>query len=217
MPRRPLIRSNKFPYHVTARVNNREDFPCSLKDAWKFLTDELLIQKFRHNIQIHAFVIMPNHFHLLVSTPKANLDQVMKEFMSSTTRIINTRKRRWGRVFGARYYPSLIQNSIYYAHALKYVYRNPVKAGLSDYVETYLYSTIAALYGQVHLPLPIEHSPKYVHRFIPSEPDTLKDWANQPYNCEESQAIHKALRKKEFKLPRKRNNGKPYLLETEVK
>lgn len=127
MTKKKLFRTNFFPYHVVARVNNREHFPGELAFAWKVLTSELYLQTVLYGMRIHAFVLMPNHFHLLITSPEIQIDKSMKEFLSSSTRIMNTGNRRCGRVFGARYHWSSVQNAMYYAHALKYIYRIPLR------------------------------------------------------------------------------------------
>src|ERR1700752_2973729 len=104
MSRKPLIKSKIHPYHVTGRCNNRETFYCNLDEVWELLCLELseIIEKFQVNI--HAFVLMPNHFHLLISTPTDDLSETMKTFMCAVTKKINLKTGRSGRVFGSRYH-----------------------------------------------------------------------------------------------------------------
>ena len=81
MPRKKLIRANDLPYHLTARSNNREAFPGELAYAWKIITSELYIQQILHGVHFHSFVLMPNHFHLLATSPNRGIDLVMKEVL----------------------------------------------------------------------------------------------------------------------------------------
>ncbi len=212
MPRKRLIQTADFPYHVTARVNNREEFPCSFEFAWKTLTSELYLQTVLHGIQVHAFVLMPNHIHLLLTTPRISISKVMQNILSSSTRIIHTQSRRSGHLFGGRYFWSLIQDPLYFAHALKYVYRNPVKAGLCDFVENYQFSTFPGLVGGMHLPIAIHSGPNNIDRLVPNSYNELELWLNQPHRAEEAAAIQRALTKKKFKLPVNRNTRKVFTL-----
>jgi REP element-mobilizing transposase RayT len=215
--RKKLIKTNEFPYHVGARVNNREHFPCGLPAAWKVLSAELHLQAILHDLKIHAFVMMPNHFHLLVTTPEAPISDVAKAFLSSATRIMNVMSGRTGRVFGARYHWTAVQNPLYYVHAIKYIYRNPVKAGLADEVGGYAYSSFAGLTGRAPLPFavlsPVNRLDCLVSGLSPTE---LEAWLNQPYKTEDAEGIKKAFRRREFKLPLDRKTRRPLGIATEI-
>jgi REP element-mobilizing transposase RayT len=203
MPRKTLIVSKDFPYHITARANNKEPFPGDLQFIWKTLANELYLQAITHGVRIHAFVLMPNHFHLLVTTPNKSIDMVMKEFIGSSTRIINAKYQRWGRIFGGRYHWTLVDNPHYYAHVLKYVYRNPAKAGLCERVENYPYSTFSRLSGFGRLPVPVLAPLGNLDGQLPSSEQSfaaLESWLNQPHKKEEYLAIRKALKRKIFEL-----------------
>lgn len=216
MTRKNLIDSRDLPYHLTARANNKENFPGDLDFIWKTLTNELYLQTILHRIRIHAFVLMPNHFHLLATTPHVSIDRPMKEFLSSSTRIINTRYVRWGRIFGGKYHRSLIADPLYYAHALKYVYRNPVKAGLCDTVGEYRFSTFALQTGLGSIPVPLQSPLNEMNRLVPCSADsheTLEDWLNLPHRNEENLAIRKALKKKTFEIAVNRENRKKVILD----
>jgi putative transposase len=201
MPRKRIYLSDDFPYHVTARVNNREPYPIEPGHAWKILTDELYLQALLLGCSVHAFVMMPNHFHLLISTREHGLARVMQNFMSSTTKLMNLESQRSGHLYGGHYHWSLIRDPLYYAHALKYVYRNPVKAQLCTRVEDYPNSTISGLVGRTALPLLICRPAGPVDHMVPAEYDALLAWLNRPHRSEEALAIQRALRRKEFKLP----------------
>jgi len=209
MPRKTFIHTPLFPYHVTARVNNREIFPADLSFVWKTLTNELFLQEKLHGCRIHAFVLMPNHFHLLISATQTPISKVMQELLSAATRIINTRARRTGHLFGGRYHWSVINDPLYYAHALKYVYRNPVKAGLSESVASYRFSTLPGLLGEIFLPVVIHPVSDPIGRLVPPNLGALEDWLNRAHKKEENEAIRKALGRKEFRLPISKNGRKP--------
>jgi putative transposase len=213
MPRKKLIRSSCEPYHVTGRTNNREAFPCSMKDAWKYFSSELMVQVVLRQVKVHAFVLMPNHFHLLLTTPEGNIDRVMQEFMSSTTRIINTKSGRSGHMYGGPYYWSLITNPYYFAHAYKYVYRNPVKAELSKKVEEFEWSTINTLLGNAAPSVTLSPPPEGIGKLISDDPLEQLEWLNRSYAQEEDEAIGKALQKKVFKFAPNLSTRKPIRLE----
>jgi putative transposase len=214
MPRKALLRSIELPYHITSRTNNRELFPGDLNYTWKVLTNELYLQFVFYRIRIHAFVLMPNHFHLLITSPSRDIDLVMKEVLGSTTRILNTKHCRSGHIFGGRYFWSLIQEPAYFAHALKYVYRNPVKAGICENVGEYPFSTYAGIVGEAPLPVPICPPFNNMDLAVPKDLERLDQWINAAHSLEQNEAIKKALRRKRFEIFRNRKTRRPIQFET---
>jgi len=204
MPRKNLIRSDVFPYHITARVNNKEAFPILMSEMWTLTTSECYLVQLLYEVEIHALVLMPNHFHLLMTVPfeEFDLGKVMNRFMSDLTLHTHQKSGRSGRLFGKRYHWSLIQSSRYYGHALKYVYRNPVKGGLCETVEDYPFSTLHGLVGRTHLPFPIQFTRAGLERDIPDPKDGWPwlDWLNRPFPNEVGPLLRKALKQKELRF-----------------
>jgi putative transposase len=202
MPRKPLQRSNLLPYHITARANNRERFPLPLEEIWEVITNECLVLSLVYEVEFHALVLMPNHFHMLVTTPVHELGDVMDVFMTSIARTVNLNSGRLGHLFGGPYYGSVIGNSRYFGHALKYVYRNPVKAKLSQFVEDYPYSTLRGLLGYSALPFPIHFTRTPMDLSLPIfETDPFLSWLNKPFPIESEDRIRKGLKRRIFDRP----------------
>jgi putative transposase len=203
MPRKALIRSKRFPYHVFNRVNNREWFPLNMNLVWRLFSEECFRITSLTDAQIHSFVLMSNHYHMLISTPGPDLGLIMQEFGRSVTKTFNLETGRSGHLFGGRYKWTLVDNPIYYSHVYKYVYRNPVRAELVGQVEDYQFSTLNGLLGQSHLPFPL---------YVPGDgagcgliPETAADqllWLNKPFKKEHEEAIRLGLRRLQFELPR---------------
>lgn len=205
MARKTLIRSNEHPYHVTGRANNREHFPIALNRVWEICIQELLETEIRFGIRVHAFVLMPNHFHLLVSTPNEDIGQSMQYFMQSVTKITNHRAGRSGRVFGSKYHWSLIHCVDYFDCAIKYVYRNPVKAGICDRVEEYEFSTLGSVLGRYRSELQLH--PPIGEQFLTPQNQPLEyvNWLNIPFRSEDEILIQKGLKRTTFTLFLPRN------------
>jgi putative transposase len=213
MPRKLLLKSDEYPYHITCRVNNREPFPLPMKTMWELMTTECLISYHLYDFRIQAFVLMPNHFHMIATTanPEFDLGKVMQGFMSAVTKNCNRLSNRSGRVFSDKYYRSIILSSRYYGHVLKYVYRNPIKGGLCEKAEDYEFSTINGIIGKQRLPLPIHFTECGYETFIP-DPSHLPiwlEWINQPFAKEVEPLIQGLLKKKEIKLLIDRGNRRP--------
>jgi REP element-mobilizing transposase RayT len=81
--------------------------------------------------RVHAWVLMSNHYHLVLETPEPNLVAGMQWLQNAYTRRFNTRHRLWGRLFGDRYKAVIVEGGgYYYETLLDYVHLNPVRAGL---------------------------------------------------------------------------------------
>jgi REP element-mobilizing transposase RayT len=211
MPRSRLILSSELPYHVSARCNNREAFPASLPFAWEVLGELLWESQITHGSVIHAFVLMPNHFHLLVTAAGAPLPKVMQFLMVEATRRIHRRVGKCGHLFQGPHHRSLIQDTVYYRQALKYVLRNPVKAGLSARAEDWTFSSLQFILGQARprfsispplLPLDINLSEVV-------EEQTL-EWINRDYREAETEKwIRSGLKRRVFTSLRDRKTRDP--------
>ncbi|OFZ17863.1 MAG: hypothetical protein A2Z20_05800 [Bdellovibrionales bacterium RBG_16_40_8] len=159
------------------------------------MCDELTLAHYLYNINILSFVLMPNHFHLLAQTPEANLSDAMRYFMCSTSKAINVRAHKINQNHGSRYFRCLIKKEIYFQNVYKYVYRNPVTAGLSKTVEAYRYSSIQMYLGLQTIKVPLssdEQLMSYTYKTL--------SWLNLSPQLEDITSIKRALKRGEFKL-----------------
>lgn len=202
MARKTLIRSKTLPYHVTARANNREPFHCSMDRTWRVLEEHCYEAGLLWGLRVHSLLLMPNHVHMLASTPQEDLGVIMEHVMRSVTKALNRISGRSGRVFGGPYHWTLIDTPIYFAHAFKYVYRNPVRAGICERVEEYRFSTLSGQLGESPLHLPLYYP--YGSGHYPGVPefDGMRNWLNRPFRKEHEEAIRKALKRTEFLPPK---------------
>src|SRR5580658_3652821 len=95
----------EFPgavYHVMARGNRRQTIFFDDGDCGRFVKT-LGEACDRTGWRVHAWVLMGNHYHLLLETPEGNLVAGMKWLQNTVTRRFNVRHGEWGRVFGDRY------------------------------------------------------------------------------------------------------------------
>lgn len=204
MPRRTLIRSATHPYHVVNQVNNREWFHLPKTEVWEILNHKCLNITQSCGAQIHALVMMSNHYHMILSCPQSDLGEVMWEFGRSVVRTYNNSSGRKGHLFIGRYKWSLVCTANYYSCALKYVFRNPVRAGICENVEDYPFSSLLDV-SQCGLGFPIASPSERLLRDLPKDPQTFLRWLNTPFQSEDSERIRKGLRRRIFKLPRDYN------------
>lgn len=172
---------------------------------WEIMSDECLRAHVLYAVEFHALVLMPNHFHILLTVPERDLGVVMNELMKSVSRSTNLLSGRSGHLFGGPYHWSLIGNTRYFRHALKYIYRNPVRAKLCSRVESYPYSTLWGLIGLGKLPFPIFLTRIGMEISLPFlDGQRQLDWLNTPFPIEMEKLIQKGLRKKLFDEARDR-------------
>lgn len=142
MPRKKLIRTDEYVYHITARSNCKEWFYIPQNECWSLFCEELSLVNKVFDLEIHAYVLMSNHYHLMARTPLANIDKAMHQLNKNIARRINMSTGRINHVFGRPYNWSLITRERYYFYATRYLYQNPVRAGICERVEDYPYSSL---------------------------------------------------------------------------
>lgn len=158
MARKRFNVQTEKPIHIYGRSNNAEWFQPCMDTTWNIFNDFLNYVNHCYNLKIHAFVLMSNHYHLLASTPDKNLPLIMNRLHTEISIAMNCSSGRINHVFGGRYKACEIKNTNYLDNVIKYIYQNPVRAGLCDLAETYKYSTLSGLYGFSHLQLKIDRS-----------------------------------------------------------
>ena len=116
-------------YHVMNRGLNRLKIFHSDQDYQKFLS--ILKESVKMwDLQIHAVSLMPNHYHLLVETPLANISRAMRHIGAVYTQWVNRQTSRDGPLFRGRFKAILVDEESYLVELLRYIHLNPVKAGL---------------------------------------------------------------------------------------
>lgn len=153
MPRALRIEYPGAYYHVVARGDRGEKIFVDDDDRRYFL--EVLSEACgMTGWRVHAWVLMANHYHLMVETPEANLVAGMQWLQNAYTRRFNTRHRAWGRLFGDRYKSVLVEgrDGYYYETLMDYIHLNPVRAGLvrtraGQSVLDYPWSSVAGGYA----------------------------------------------------------------------
>ena len=80
-----------------------------------------------YQVSLHAYVLMSNHFHLIVQTPKANLSEFMRHFNISYTGYFNRRHKRVGHLYQGRFKAIVVEADSYLLELSRYVHLNPVR------------------------------------------------------------------------------------------
>ncbi len=115
-------------YHVTARGNERRAIFRDDHDRQRFV--ELLAEWVeRFGLRLHAWVLMDNHYHLLVETPEANLSRAMQWLAVSYTVWFNRRHGRGGHLFQGRFQAMILEAESAAVEVSRYLHLNPVRVG----------------------------------------------------------------------------------------
>ena len=127
-------------YHVMNRGRRGEKIFLDRKDYLTFL-DLLKESSDTWHIHIAGYCLMPNHYHLLVHTPKANLSRSMRHINGVYTQRFNRRHGIDGQLFRGRYKSILVDADSYILQLLRYIHRNPARAGLVKESDNYEWSS----------------------------------------------------------------------------
>ncbi|MDD5307457.1 MAG: transposase [Deltaproteobacteria bacterium] len=147
MPRPPRIDHPGARHHVMSRGARRapiffDDRSCAL---FLSILGEL---PDRFGLRVHAYALMPNHFHLLVESERGRLSQAMSFLLSGYARGVN-RAHSWdGPLFRGRFHHRPVLRDEHWLHLLAYIHLNPVRAGLVARVDDAIWTSHPAYAGR---------------------------------------------------------------------
>ena len=146
MPRLARVVIPGCPHHLTQRGNRREDVFFVAADRQRYL-DLLAEYAEKHGLAVQAYCLMTNHVHL-VAVPRAAaaLAGALKPLHTRYTQHVNWTRGVSGRLWQGRFFSCPLDDEHLRA-AVRYVERNPVRAGMVDWAEDYRWSSAAAHCG----------------------------------------------------------------------
>lgn len=133
-------------YHITSRGNQRERIFWDDKDREEFKRI-LKRTKERYGYLLHAYVLMDNHYHLLMETPHANIKQAMQNINTSYAVSVNKRHGRYGHLFQGRYKAFIVDKESYLLELSRYIHLNPIRAKIVQKPEDYKWGSYRAYIG----------------------------------------------------------------------
>jgi putative transposase len=138
-------------YHVMNRGINRENI--FYKDAHRYaFLDMLGKTKEIYGIEIHAYCLMSNHYHLIIHTPRGNISQAMKYLNSRYAQSVNASMYRDVPLFKGRFKAIVISADEYLIRLSRYIHLNPVKAKIINDLSEYKWSSYLAYIGKTKYP-----------------------------------------------------------------
>ena len=138
-------------WHVTARGNERSDVFRDDADRREFLV-VLGRTVTVYGWRLHAYVLMGNHYHLVVETPEPTLSRGMRDLNGVTTQRFNRRHGRTGHLFEGRFKAILVEREAHLLELARYVVLNPVRAGLAKSPAAWPWSSYKATAGLAEAP-----------------------------------------------------------------
>jgi putative transposase len=138
-------------YHVTSRGDRREDiyFGDAGREAWLAVFAQVCA---RFNWRCHAWCQMTNHYHIVIETAEANLAQGMRQLNGVYTQYVNRAHNRVGHVFQGRYKAILVEKEGHLLELARYVVLNPQRAGMTQYIADWPWSSYGAMVGTAACP-----------------------------------------------------------------
>ena len=122
------------------RARRGHDLYPAKEDMGTFL-DLLKETATMFNLKVAAYCLMPTHYHLLVQTPDANLARCMRHLNGVYTQRYNVRNKCDGTLFRGRYKSILVDADSYLLELVRYIHRNPLRAGLVSKLDQYAWSS----------------------------------------------------------------------------
>lgn len=158
MARLVRVEAAGYPHHIIQRGNNRQAVFVDATDHQRYLA---LLQEIAaaHAVAVHAYVLMTNHVHLLV-TPEApgGVSRFMQALGRRYVRWFNDRHARTGTLWEGRFRSTVIEAERYFLACMRYIELNPVRAGISATPDEYRWSSSAHHSGKRLDPLISDHA-----------------------------------------------------------
>lgn len=194
MPRRPRLELPGIALHVTQRGVNR----CAIfvDDIDRQHFHDLLCEHMHDNgVPVHAYVLMGNHVHLLLTpSERGALARAMRNLGQCYVQSFNQRHRRSGTLWQGRYKSCLVDNERYLMTVYRYIELNPVRAAMAARPEAYRWSSVHTNIGLLVDDLVTPHD---TYLAIDSDPDVrahaYREWLHQGVNEDDLKRIRRHL------------------------
>ena len=140
MARKPRIQFEGAFYHIIVRGNQRQDIFLDEEDRRTYL-ERLQRYRIKCGFILYAYVLMTNHVHLLIETPNDPISRIMQMINFTYTQYFNKRYGKIGHLFQGRYKAYLCDKDSYLLSLVRYLHKNPVRAGLVEEAGAYTWSS----------------------------------------------------------------------------
>jgi REP element-mobilizing transposase RayT len=146
MPRKARMKGESGIYHVIFRGSNRQDIFHDDHDCIKFLVT-LEKHKKQTAVKIYGWCLMGNHVHLLLGEGNEEISVSMKRVGVSYAWHYNWKYNTIGHLFQDRFRSESVDNDAYLMTVIRYIHRNPIKAGIAKNLADWKWSSCIGYYG----------------------------------------------------------------------
>ena len=147
MPRQARKKSRTGIYHIMIRGINRQTIFETDEDYIKFI-DTIQKSKEKSGFELYGYCLMGNHIHLLLREVKEPLSLSIQRMCSSFVYWYNWKYDRFGHLFQERYKSEVVENEAYLMTVLRYIHQNPIKAGITNSLTGYKWSSYREYVGK---------------------------------------------------------------------
>jgi REP-associated tyrosine transposase len=140
MARKPRIQFEGAFYHIIVQGNQKQDIFCDEGDRRRYL-ERLRIYKDKCGFLLYAYVLMTNHVHLLMETLADPISRIMQMINFTYSQYFNRKYGKVGHLFQGRYKSYLCDKDSYLLSLVRYIHRNPMRAGIVKDVGAYEWSS----------------------------------------------------------------------------
>lgn len=159
------IKLREYSFHI---VGSFEAGSVELEKLWSIFLTQLNFLTFSYRLRVRAFVLMGNHFHLLASTHVDDSQWICRGLKEGVNGMS-------GKFLLDEISAFPIKHPIYFQYVYKYIYRNPVSAGLYSQVKEYPFSSLHNVLGQKEESFLLFDNMNLVH-----DPIRILKWLNEP-------------------------------------
>jgi putative transposase len=138
MARKPRVHYEGATYHIFNRGNGGKDTFVDEMDFHRFMDESARLRS--KGFVVHAYALMPNHFHFVAQVGKIPLSDLMQGLLTRYASYFNYRRGTFGNVFQSRYKAKLIEDDAYLQRAIAYTHLNPIASRLVSEPEAWRWS-----------------------------------------------------------------------------
>ncbi|MDO7785910.1 transposase [Desulforamulus aquiferis] len=146
MARQARKKSDSGIYHLILRGNNRQNIFEADEDRTRFI-DTIRFYKKICNYELFGYCLMNNHIHLLIKENGESVSKIVKRISSSYVSWYNQKYARCGHLFQERFRSEAVETDEYFLTVLRYIHQNPLKAGITEDMEKYVWSSYREYMG----------------------------------------------------------------------
>ncbi len=170
MPNRFKVHDGLYPHFVTSTVLHWIPVFCRA-DYFMILADSLVYCAEHKGLMIHAYVLMPNHFHMICSQPEGLISDVMRDLKRHTSTTLLRKldadgRHLWLRAFARNdashpkvwqdaFHPEQVHSHPFFEQKANYIHANPVRAGYVEEAEHWKHSSAGVYQGDGRSVIPI--------------------------------------------------------------